>query len=308
MITAKTPDVSRPLHVPNLHELAKVIENGISGNYEKVSVSVVQCPELGSLLGCSGFGGKSAIVDVGGVNNMEYVDNNNKYHFDMKSIADQVGINGVIIGAAASKPYCSCTKDNSELMPCLNLTTNMNLTKEAFVDKVDGKAGLMPYPHSELSSLGNLFICEDVSGEDLIKIEASVRVGNLNFVTAIRQSILNHYTDKHQIGMGGYFVVKSGVVKSHIMPSFPPKDSPGDPSWLKFYEVQSPLICLSVFVTTDTHGDDLRLEHTHFWSLDNSTGGHYHTDLTPELVSYSGYYKPAHALWRIGKAIQPIQK
>jgi len=301
-------DVSRALYIPDLEELAKVIQDGISSNYEKVSVSVIKCPELNEI-GCSGFGGNSCIVDVGGVNNMEYVVNTNKFHFDMKNIAEQVGIkNGVIIGAAASKPDCSVTHDNSELMPCLNLSQNKNLTKEAYVDKLNGKGVLADYPHSELSSLGNLLICEDVAGENVLKIEASKRTGKLNFVNAIRMAILSHYGNDNQIGMGGYFVIHDGTVKTHIMPSFPAKDSPGDPSWLHYFEVPSPLVCLSVFVSNDTHGDDLRLEHTHFWARDGSTGGHYHTDVTPETVKYEAYYKPAKTLWRIGKAVAPEKK
>jgi hypothetical protein len=48
----------------------------------QVSVSVVKSPSFPAL-GCKGFGGNTAIADVGGVNNMEYVANNNKFHFDM---------------------------------------------------------------------------------------------------------------------------------------------------------------------------------------------------------------------------------
>jgi hypothetical protein len=89
---------------------------------------------------------------------------------------------------------------------------------------------------------------------------------------------------------------------------------------LHFFEVPTPLVCLSVLVSNDVHGDDLRLEHTHFWSQDGSTGisslkfirafidllgGHYHTDLTPEAIRYEAYYKPAKTLWRIGRALAP---
>jgi len=89
------------------------------------------------------------------------------------------------------------------------------------------------------------------------------------------------------------------------MPSFPPKDSPGDGSWLAFFETGTPLTCLSVMVSKDVHGDDLRLEHSHFWSQDGSTGGHYHHDLTPEIVAYEGYFSPAASLFRLGRAYPP---
>jgi hypothetical protein len=60
-----------------------------------VEVSVVKCPDLTQApfhLAAAGLGGDTAIADVGGVNNMEYVANNNKFHFDLEHVAKASGI------------------------------------------------------------------------------------------------------------------------------------------------------------------------------------------------------------------------
>jgi len=49
-------------------------------------------------------------------------------------------------------------------------------------------------------------------------------------------------------------------------------------------------------------GFDLRVEHSHGWSLsDKNEAGHYHHDLSPETVEYVAYYSVAQKLWRIDR-------
>ncbi|KAG1659992.1 Ester hydrolase C11orf54 [Nymphon striatum] len=69
--------------------------------------------------------------------------------------------------------------------------------------------------------------------------------------------------------------------------------------WLKFYEMQAPLVCLSEFVSSDP-GLDLRIEHTHCFS-NHGDGGHYHYDTTPNDVEYLGYYNIAEYMYRIDR-------
>lgn len=107
--------------------------------------------------------------------------------------------------------------------------------------------------------------------------------------------------------MAGSFIIEKGIFKSHIMPTFPPRDAPGDGFWLTYFSVPAPVTCLSVFVNQDAHKDDLRLEHTHFWAHDGSTGGHYHYDTTPDQIIYEGYFTLAEKLFRIGRAYAPTK-
>ena len=49
-------------------------------------------------------------------------------------------------------------------------------------------------------------------------MKAKRRIGKLNFVTCMRQTLEKHYGDK-PVGMGGTFVIQKGKVKTHIMPA-----------------------------------------------------------------------------------------
>ena len=59
------------------------------------------------------------------------------------------------------------------------------------------------------------------------------------------------------------------------MPCFPPKDLKSQEDtdlWLKFYHVgpilqHDPVTCLSIFVNNDIKKWELRMEHTHFFSI-----------------------------------------
>ena len=59
-------------------------------------------------------------------------------------------------------------------------------------------------------------------------------------------------------------------------------------------------MCLSTFITEDM-GLDLRVEHSHGYSLVNKTGGHYHNDVTPDEIEYIGYFSPAEFIFRIDR-------
>ncbi len=88
--------------------------------------------------------------------------------------------------------------------------------------------------------------------------------------------------------------------------------------WLRFYECHAPLTCLSVFISHDPvrrlgsfgpqrltyfpyptpQGLQLRMEHTHCFSL-HGQGGHYHCDTTPPDVKYTGYFSLAEYVYRV---------
>lgn len=56
---------------------------------------MVTCPDLTAPpfgLAAPGLGGASAVADVGGVNNMEYVANTNKFHFDLEEVSQACGL------------------------------------------------------------------------------------------------------------------------------------------------------------------------------------------------------------------------
>lgn len=59
-------------------------------------------------------------------------------------------------------------------------------------------------------------------------------------------------------------------------------------------------MCLSTFISQDP-GLDLRVEHTHGYSIQNQQGGHYHEDVTPTQVEYIGYFNFAEKVIRVDK-------
>ena len=155
-------------------------------------------------------------------------------------------------------------------------------------------------------------------------MRAKKRTGSENFVSAMRKVVGGRY-GAEPVAMGGVFQIKSGRAKLHVMvshyihtrkiytliiyvhtqPNFSERPLTCDAEvneWLKFYEMSSPLVCLSEFVSHDP-GLDLRVEHTHCFS-DHGEGGHYHCDTTPGEVEYHGYYTVAEQLIRIDRPRQ----
>ena len=137
----------------------------------------------------------------------------------------------------------------------------------------------------DFALLANLFVCEGKPGK-VVRVNVKKRIGSDNFVTAMRL-VLNKYYNNRVISVGGVFLLRSAKAKLHIMPDFSktPLNSNEDVNdWLNFFTMSSPLICLSVFHSSDP-GLDLRVEHTHCFS-DHNEGGHYHHDLSPDTVEY----------------------
>ena len=131
--------------------------------------------------------------------------------------------------------------------------------------------------------MANLFASEGKPGK-VIRIRAKKRIVDENFVTALRNILKKEYGDR-TVSVGGVFLIKSGSAKLHVMPDFsetPLNTNEDVNNWLNFYNMDSPLICLSVFHSNDP-GMDLRIEHTHCFS-DHNQGGHYHHDTTPDTV------------------------
>uniref|UniRef100_A0A6B2LBM0 DUF1907 domain-containing protein n=1 Tax=Arcella intermedia TaxID=1963864 RepID=A0A6B2LBM0_9EUKA len=292
------------MHVPDLKELKEVLAGGLAGHFKEVLVEVADCPDLKSppfSLACSGFGGKTGLVDIGGVYNVEFVANHNKFHWDLTDITNVTNL-PFFIGAGATKPAISQIKDNSEFMPNVDVSTKSWLSHEAYVNTA-GECCKAPYSSPEFSTLCNLFGSEGLPQGAVLHINVKTRTGSTNFVTAIRQILEKHYPT--QVGLGGVFIIKKGTIKSHVMPGFPSCDVFGkDIPWLKFYQVEAPVTCYSVLMNRDLHNDEARLEHTHFVSERNDAG-HYHYDVTPDTVEYDAYYALAQHFYRLDKAKKP---
>ena len=89
----------KALYVPPLSELASVLETGLTKYYRNVSVKVERVDEetlkqwgvVGRGL-CNENDTTGAILDVGGVNNIHYKLNHDKYCWDVDELAKYVSI------------------------------------------------------------------------------------------------------------------------------------------------------------------------------------------------------------------------
>ena len=112
----------RDLYQPDLHDLAQVIERGISQNFESVSARVFDCPDLSEApfgLAATGICGRPTILDVGGVPYLiPMPDRSRVYSFD--TLAKIITIeDAFFIGAGAGG--CHLLGVNSEMMANLKL-------------------------------------------------------------------------------------------------------------------------------------------------------------------------------------------
>jgi len=293
---------SAKLHVPSLDELVPLLNDALSKNFAEVEVKVLDCPDLTKApwhLAGKGLCGSCRLLDIGGEFNLFYAKNHTAlYNFD--ECARLAGVpKAFMIGpGAGSRPIIG---KNCELM------ANVNIGEKNFASYVakitdDERPQQVNYPENQLGILCNLFACDGEPGK-VIYFRAKKRTGERNVVSCMREGLRPVYTPKGQtVGLGGAFRIVKGKAHAHIMPDFLERDMPVEEvkSWLRFFEYEAPLTCLSVFLTEDIQDLNLRLEHTHFFS-DHNQGGHYHYDTTPDEVEYEGFFAPCEHVFRIGQ-------
>jgi len=303
----------KPLHVPDLEEAAKVIQEGISLNYDNVTVSVVDCPNLQDSLNIAaeGLGGRPRLLDVGGVPNLVPLVKREKLYdmsefpqmCDMKTGEEDGAEKCLIIGAGAA-PYTFLDR-NAEMM--INVAfgkggevQNQKTTIARTFDADNSQTLIhLPKEETKISLLGNLFLSEGKPGK-VLRITAKKRTDSDNFVSCLRKTLVKGYPGQ-PVGLGGVFTVAKGEVKTHVMPDFskvPLKTDEDVANWLKFYNMKAPFTALS-FLLSEDPGLDIRLEHSHGFNLEAVEGGHYHTDTTPDTVEYLAYYNVAEYIYRI---------
>ena len=308
------------LWTPQLEELAPVLRDGLQANYAHVEVEVIDCPDLRTL-GCAtaGLGGSTVLLEVGGE---PYAHNPSYRHvtFDMAQMADDCGqAEGSILGAGMAYPgaldgHCG------EVIATLQ-AGGVNRSRVARVGQQQ-ECIVEPYPTTRHSGLSNLFLSEGLPG-DVLKVSVEKRIGGeSSFTQSLRKSLQAHpqigagSTPPHtrQLGMGGVFVIEAGQIRSHIMPDYEciahryydTQSEEVIADFLQFYEHMGPnLLCLAVFWTGDPTGGRLHLresgEHTHFFHMaGDNQAGHYHYDVSPDTIRYTGYFNMAAELVRVG--------
>uniref|UniRef100_A0A0B7ARP3 DUF1907 domain-containing protein n=1 Tax=Arion vulgaris TaxID=1028688 RepID=A0A0B7ARP3_9EUPU len=289
------------LHQPSLSEVAEVLQKGLAQNFSFSEVSVVDCPDLTKPpfdLAAEGLGGQPRIVDIGGPDYLKpWPQKNRLYNFE--SIADLAELPGSFLIGAGAGPHLNVGV-NCELV--CNAKLGLNARNRTRIVKVDEKVGtfkLEEETSGEFSLMGNFLISEGKPGK-VLEIKAKNRTGTENFVSSIHKTLTAHYGDK-AVGVGGTFLFQTGKANIHVMPDFPTtpfENNEQIDSWLRYYEMDAPLINVGEIVSADPENLNLRREHFHCFS-NHGQGGHYHYDTTPDNASYLAYFNLGEVLYRI---------
>ncbi|XP_076969375.1 ester hydrolase C11orf54 homolog isoform X3 [Tamandua tetradactyla] len=225
-------------HVPDLEELAGVLQKGLKDNFADVQVSVVDCPDLTKepfAFPAKGICGRTRIAEVGGVPYLLPLVKQEKV-YDLNKIAKEIKLPGAFILGAGAGPF-QTVGFNTEFMPVIQTESEhkppVNGSYIAHINPVDGGCLLEKYSEKYhdfgCALLANLFASDGQPG------------------------------------------------KPPEFSSCPLNTDEEVNKWLHFYEMNAPLVCLPVFVSRDP-GFDLRLEHTHCFSHHGEGGHyHYDT-------------------------------
>lgn len=303
-----------PLNPPSLEEVAATIHDGLQSNFVISAASVSIPPDLRQppfYLAAPGLSGNPRVADIGGTANLRPSPRLDK-KYDLLTIAKMMDMpqeGGLLIGAGAG-PFFDLGL-NTELMPNIAYGSVSggqinNCTRYAKVLEGDSVLCEKVGTSTGFALMCNLLGSDGKAGP-LLHITAKGRKGQANFTEAIQKAIRDVYGES-LISLGGVFVVRSGKIKTHVMPDFPDKpfeDPNGVEDWLHFYDMDAPIVCLSVLHSGNDTDLNLRMEHTHCFGADGADGhqkgGHYHFDLdeTMENVEYEGWFNVAQVLYRI---------
>ena len=305
----------------SLEEIAKALQAGLSQNFKKVSVEIVECPNLKNW-GCpaEGLSGNQKIIDVGGepyMHDKRYIG----AEFNYEEIAKLIGSEkSYALGAGSGA--MSCLEGHcGELIIDDNLITKENKSiiakvgknKECITEKYNGR---------KHGGLGNIFY-SDGKKDKVLKINIKGRSGKQGSLPqAIRAALINQLNLKNNnhIALGGIFRILKGQIRAHVQPDYEdikheyydPKLMKCTKDFLQFYEPVGPnLQCYSVLWTGDPTEGKLNLresgEHTHFYDFKNkSCSGHYHFDVMPDEIEYEGYFNTADAVYRVNNIYKEL--
>ncbi|XP_064619529.1 ester hydrolase C11orf54 homolog isoform X2 [Lineus longissimus] len=254
------------------------------------------------MLAAPGLCGSPCLADIGGVPYLIPTVQKDKY-YNLEKIASEMELPaGFLLGAGAG-PHRSVGV-NCEMMANIKASEDksqvVNKTHLASVNPEDNSCILEKADVSDCALMANLFGSEGKPGK-VLQVKAKKRTGPTNFVTCMRETLGDHYGEK-AVGIGGAFVIQTGKAKLHIMPKFscaPLKTEEDVNSWLNFYDMPAPLVCVGQLTSHDPDLD-LRVEHFHCFS-DHGVGGHYHYDVTPDEVEYLGYFNVGEYMYRMDR-------
>jgi len=298
-----------PLFVPGLKDLASALETTLTPHFLNVSARVVRCPDLTSSewgLAAEGLLGENKLYDVGGEHHQvkPYA---NRLAFGLEEVARAGNVTEAYFLGAGAAPRAS-VGCNGELIPIDNLYGNVRKSKLATVE-IDShgipRAALQQYRSSKMGFLANLMSSHGDRG-DVIEVRVSRRISTdptcESFTDCMRRGLSETYRkSSNPVGLGGVFRVLNGQVRTHVMADTQGKvftESAQVQEYLKMFTMGPDLVAATVFISDQPRSTtkSVRLEHTHLFHSSETTGGHYHGDVTPSEIEYLAYLVPNHEL------------
>lgn len=301
-------DAKITLKAPPLEELRSVLAAALKNNFIEVNVDIVDCPDLRAppfLMTGAGIGDGLRIGEVGGIGNLFPLPKTDK-SFNLKKVCETCEMPEAFVFGPGAGPF-HVVGHNCEMVADANFTAQHQKSAKTVATRVSrvvssGKGYEMSTIESaDFALMANLVITDGVPAAKVLRIHAVTRNGEMNYPEAIRKAMAAHYGDS-LVSLAGVFLLKKGKVLMHVMPDFPgcpwKTHDEMDKKWLRYFEMEAPLVCASVVHSSDADGHKLRLEHTHCYS-EHGDAGHYHYDITPSDVEYEGYFAPAKLVYRI---------
>lgn len=298
------------LFTPPLDEVVDVLSRGLPATFKHVEVAVEDSPDLTQPpfhLTAPGLLGDAKLIELGGPPYLVPLVQRDKV-YDLEALLKHLGRQPALLAGAGAGPWpyigVNCEGIINLFLDKNVISQGTRIVSVSPVGAVKGSSGYLqqtlPNNETRTALLGNYLLSEGKPGK-VIKIVAKERIGESNFITAIRETLKKHYGDK-VIGLGGTFLLKEGKVKHHVMPDFSSSALCSDSDvndWLHFFEMKAPIVHLGTMVTGDLNLD-LRVQHFHGYSA-HGDGGHYHYDTTPGEVHYVGYFTLASSVIRIDR-------
>ncbi|TGZ61497.1 hypothetical protein CRM22_007960 [Opisthorchis felineus] len=294
------------LHSVPLEELCKVLQGFMSGCFSKVACQVVDCPNLKDPafgLNSAGLCGSETLCDIGSFDYLLPVPNKEKRYdlLDAFSLS-HIG-SGIIMGAAAGPHFVAGI--NSELVANLSAVNGKVLQNGSYCGSYDAKNNLPVSTQSETSlfaMVGQMFLCEGKPGK-VIQLTVSNRTRDGKFDALLREALASKYgTLDRPVGVGGVVVQETGKCLFHVLPEFcaEPLDTQEKlKQWLKFFEMEAPVVAVGTALSHDPQKWKIRLEHFHCFNKDRTKSGHCHFDCDGPTASYTAYLVPGKRLLRV---------
>ncbi|XP_018047317.1 PREDICTED: ester hydrolase C11orf54 homolog [Atta colombica] len=189
------------LYVPEQTELATVLQNELSTDFEEVTVEWVDCPDLTQEpfnLATPGLCGDTALLDLGGISNLFPFPLKDKIYFQniLQKVLDRTQSDNLIIGGGL------CTKQSNELLvelimnasfsPAANGTmTVKNKSSFASIEITQKKKYFVLKSLTDTNPYcniyGNFFVSKGLR-EQVLKVHAKHRTGR-DFIVALQHAI-----------------------------------------------------------------------------------------------------------------------